>query len=217
MRRDFRKPLIVMTPKSLLRHKLAVSPVDHLTVGHFHDVLDDPAAPDRVRRVLLCSGKVYYDLVAKRAEVGSQREIAIVRIEQLYPWPAEQLKGVLERYKSAREWVWVQEESQNMGAWTFVSPRLHELMGQQCQYVGRDASASPGDRLEGGPRSRTGRDRRGGRGRARRCRTLFRPRRPARMPRRSRAARSELTMAERCRSKSPAWANRSRKGFWPAG
>ncbi len=93
VRRDFRKPLIVMTPKSLLRHKLAVSPVDHLTVGHFHDVLDDPASPDRVRRVLLCSGKVYYDLVAKRAEVGSQREVAIVRIEQLYPWPAEQLEN----------------------------------------------------------------------------------------------------------------------------
>ena len=101
------------------------------------------ALPDRVRRVLLCSGKVYYDLVAKRAEVGSQREIAIVRIEQLYPWPAEQLKSVLERYKSAREWVWVQEESQNMGAWTFVSPRLHEVLGQSVQYVGRDASASP--------------------------------------------------------------------------
>jgi 2-oxoglutarate dehydrogenase E1 component len=143
VRRDFRKPLIVMTPKSLLRHKLAVSPVEHLTVGHFHDVLDDTAPPDRVRRVVLCSGKVYYDLIARRGEVGSQREIAIVRIEQLYPWPAEQLKSVLERYKSAREWVWVQEESQNMGAWTFVSPRLLELLGQSVQYVGRDASASP--------------------------------------------------------------------------
>ncbi len=89
VRRDFRKPLIVMTPKSLLRHKLAVSPVDQLTVGHFHDVLDDPAAPDRVRRVLFCSGKVYYDLVARRAEVGSQRDVAIVRVEQLYPWPGD--------------------------------------------------------------------------------------------------------------------------------
>jgi 2-oxoglutarate dehydrogenase E1 component len=148
VRRDFRKPLIVMTPKSLLRHKLAVSSVDHLTVGHFHDVLDDPAAPDRVRRVLLCSGKVYYDLVAKRGEVGSQRDIAIVRIEQLYPWPAEQLKSVLDRYKSAREWVWVQEESQNMGAWTFVSPRLQELLGQSVQYVGRDSSASPATGLK---------------------------------------------------------------------
>jgi 2-oxoglutarate dehydrogenase E1 component len=143
VRRDFRKPLIVMTPKSLLRHKLAVSPVDHLTVGHFHDVLDDPAAPDRVRRVLLCSGKVYYDLLAKRAEVGSQRDVALVRLEQLYPWPADQLKTALERYRSAREWVWVQEESQNMGAWTFVAPRLQELIGSSVQYVGRDASASP--------------------------------------------------------------------------
>ena len=132
-----------MTPKSLLRHKLAVSPVDHLTVGHFHDVLDDPAAPDRVRRVLLCSGKVYYDLAARRAEVGGQRDVAIIRLEQLYPWPADLLKTVLERYRSAREWVWVQEESQNMGAWTFVAPRLQELMGLSVQYVGRDASASP--------------------------------------------------------------------------
>jgi 2-oxoglutarate dehydrogenase E1 component len=143
VRREFRKPLIVMTPKSLLRHKLAVSPVDHLKVGHFYDVLDDPTSPDRVRRVLFCSGKVYYDLVAKRAEVGSQREVAVIRLEQLYPWPADQLKSVLERYRSAREWIWVQEESQNMGAWTFVAPRLQELMGLGVQYVGRDASASP--------------------------------------------------------------------------
>jgi 2-oxoglutarate dehydrogenase E1 component len=143
VRRAFRKPLVVMTPKSLLRHKQAVSPVDHLVVGHYHDVLDDPAAPDRVRRVLLCSGKVYYDLLAKRAEVGSQREVAIVRIEQLYPWPVDALKQGLERYRSAREWVWVQEESQNMGAWTFVASRLRDLMGITVQYVGRDASASP--------------------------------------------------------------------------
>ncbi|MFI5460315.1 MAG: 2-oxoglutarate dehydrogenase E1 component [Isosphaerales bacterium] len=143
VRRGFRKPLIVMTPKSLLRHKLAVSPVDHLTVGHFHDILDDPAAPDRVRRVLLCSGKVYHDLFARRAESGSQREVAIVRIEQLYPWPAAELGRALARYQSAREWVWVQEESQNMGAWTFAAPRLQDLLGFPVQYVGRDASASP--------------------------------------------------------------------------
>jgi 2-oxoglutarate dehydrogenase E1 component len=143
VRRDFRKPLIVMTPKSLLRHKQAVSPVDHLVVGHFRDVLEDPTGPDRVRRVLLCSGKIAYDLFARRAEVGSQREVAVVRIEQLYPWPADELKSVLDRYRSAREWVWVQEESQNMGAWTFVAPRLQELLGRPIPYVGRDASASP--------------------------------------------------------------------------
>jgi 2-oxoglutarate dehydrogenase E1 component len=143
VRRGFRKPLIVMTPKSLLRLKQAVSPVDHLTVGHFHDVLDDPSAPDRVRRVLFCSGKIYYDLYAQRVASSSQRDVALIRLEQLYPWPADVLKKVLARYQSAREWVWVQEESQNMGAWTFAAPRLHELLGSPVQYVGRDASASP--------------------------------------------------------------------------
>jgi 2-oxoglutarate dehydrogenase E1 component len=143
VRRNFRKPLIVNTPKSLLRHKGAVSPVDHLVVGHFHDVLDDPAAPERARRVLLCSGKVYYDLLARRDAVAKERDVAIIRLEQLYPWPAEELKKILDRYQSAHEWVWVQEESQNMGGWTFVAPRLQELMGFPFQYVGRDASASP--------------------------------------------------------------------------
>ena len=149
VRREFRKPLIVMTPKSLLRHKQAVSPVDHLAVGHFRDVLDDPAAPDRARRVLLCSGKVYYDLIARRAEVGSQRDVAIVRVEQLYPWPADELKAVLERYRSAREWVWVQEESQNMGAWTFVAPRLQELLGSPAAVRRPRRQRQPGHRLEG--------------------------------------------------------------------
>jgi len=132
-----------MTPKSLLRHKAAVSPIDHMTVGHFRDVIDDPGASDRARRVVLCSGKVYYDLVAKREEGGKERDVAIIRVEQLYPWPAEELKKILGRFRSAREWVWVQEESQNMGAWTFAAPRLQELMGVPFQYVGRDASASP--------------------------------------------------------------------------
>jgi 2-oxoglutarate dehydrogenase E1 component len=143
VRRNFRKPLIVMTPKSLLRHKQAVSPVEHLVSGRFQEVLDDNAGADQVRRVLVCSGKVYYDLVAQREEVGKTREVAIVRLEQLYPWPADALKSALGRYRSAREWVWVQEESQNMGGWTFVAPRLQELMGIPFQYVGRDASASP--------------------------------------------------------------------------
>ena len=142
VRRDFRKPLIVMTPKSLLRHKLAVSPIDQLVAGRFFEVLDDTVDPERVRRVLVCSGKVYYDLLAKREESGKAREVAIVRLEQFYPWPADALKLALGRYRSAREWVWVQEESQNMGGWTFVAPRLQELMGFPFLYVGRDASAS---------------------------------------------------------------------------
>jgi 2-oxoglutarate dehydrogenase E1 component len=143
VRRNFRKPLIVMTPKSLLRHKLAVSPLEQFVSGRFHDVLDDTVDADRVRRVLVCSGKVYYDLVAKREEEGKTREIAIVRLEQFYPWPAVELKAALGRYRAARDWIWVQEESQNMGGWTFVAPRLQELMGFGFQYVGRDASASP--------------------------------------------------------------------------
>jgi 2-oxoglutarate dehydrogenase E1 component len=143
VRRNFRKPLVVMTPKSLLRHKLAVSPLEQFASGAFLEVLDDPAEAERVRRVLVCSGKVYYDLVAKREEVGKTRDVAIVRLEQLYPWPADALGEALRRYRSAREWVWVQEESQNIGAWTFVAPRLRELTGVDFQYVGRDASASP--------------------------------------------------------------------------
>jgi 2-oxoglutarate dehydrogenase E1 component len=143
VRRNFRKPLVVMTPKSLLRHKPAFSPLEDLTAGHFLNVLDDPAASRRVRRVLFCSGKIYYDLAARRGKDANGRDLAIIRIEQLYPWPAEELKTVLERYRSAREWVFVQEESQNMGAWTFVAPRLEGLLSAPVHYVGRDASASP--------------------------------------------------------------------------
>lgn len=144
--RAFRKPLVVMTPKSLLRHKNAVSTVDELVSGRFHEVLDDSTVQDprKVRKVLLCSGKVYYDLIAKRELEGKEGEVAIVRVEQLHPWPAEILKPILNRYAdSATQWTWVQEESQNNGYWSFVSPRLHELMGWPFDYVGRDASASP--------------------------------------------------------------------------
>ena len=110
---------------------------------------------------MFCSGKIYYDLVARRAEVGSQRDVAIVRVEQLYPWPADELKTVLERYRSAREWVWVQEESQNMGAWTFVAPRLQELLGTPVAVRRPRRQRQPGHRLEARPRPRAGRDRRG--------------------------------------------------------
>jgi 2-oxoglutarate dehydrogenase E1 component len=142
VKRTFRKPLVVMTPKSLLRHPQAVSPIEEFVSGRFREVIDDTLpAPDRVRRVLVCSGKVYYDLLAKRAELNTD-ETAIVRLEQFYPWPEEQLKAALARYRRAVEWKWVQEESQNMGGWTFVEPRLR-AMGFPIDYVGRDASASP--------------------------------------------------------------------------
>src|SRR4029079_19548631 len=122
VRRDFRKPLIVMTPKSLLRHTQAVSPVENFVGARVQDALDDAAGLAQVRRVLVCSGKVHYDLLAQREQVGKARDVAIVRLEQFYPWPAEALKAAFARYRSAREWVWVQEESQNMGGWTFVAP-----------------------------------------------------------------------------------------------
>jgi len=132
-----------MTPKSLLRHKHAVSSIDDFTSGHFREVLDDPVDPSKVRRVLVCSGKVYYDLAAQRETAGRKHEVAIVRLEQFYPWPAEALKAALGRYRSAQEWAWVQEESSNNGGWTFVSTRLPEITGRPFHYVGRDASASP--------------------------------------------------------------------------
>jgi 2-oxoglutarate dehydrogenase E1 component len=142
VRRSFRKPLVVMTPKSLLRLPAAVSPVSEFATGTcFREVLDDKINPDNVTRVLVCSGKVYYDLAKKRDELGTQA-VAVVRLEQLYPWPEAQLDAVLGRYRRAREWVWVQEESQNMGGWSFAEPRLR-AMNFPFEYVGRDASASP--------------------------------------------------------------------------
>jgi 2-oxoglutarate dehydrogenase E1 component len=142
MKRNFRKPLILMTPKSLLRLKTAVSPIDEFTAGHFVEVLDDDQVdPVRIRRVLLCSGKIYYQLLEQRARQHSE-EVAILRVEQFYPFPAELLRQSLSRYRKAEEWVWVQEESMNMGGWTFMEPRLRTL-GWPVAYVGRDMSASP--------------------------------------------------------------------------
>jgi len=140
MKRSFRKPLVVMTPKSLLRHKQAVSSLEEFTDGRFQEVLDDPHSdPDHVRRVLLCSGKVFYDLVGQR---GEDLSVAVIRVEQLYPFPVDPLRIVLRRYPLAQELIWVQEESMNMGAWTFMEPRLQAL-GHKPRYVGRDSSASP--------------------------------------------------------------------------
>jgi 2-oxoglutarate dehydrogenase E1 component len=141
-KRNFRKPLIVMTPKSLLRLPACVSPVDEFVSGRFREILDDSSAdPARVRRVVLCSGKVFYELAECRKE-GKANEVAIVRVEQFYPLHEELLKQVLGRYNRAKQFVWVQEESQNMGGWSFMEPRLRAL-GFPVEYVGRDASASP--------------------------------------------------------------------------
>ncbi|MHC4948963.1 MAG: 2-oxoglutarate dehydrogenase E1 component [Planctomycetota bacterium] len=143
LKRGFRKPLVVMTPKSLLRHPKAVSRVADLVDDGFHRVLDDAAVTDpaAVRRLILCSGKVAWDLLAHREKVGA-RDVAIVRVEQLYPLPETPLRAVLERYAGA-EPVWVQEEPENMGAWRFIEDLMRLRFDVDLHYIGRDENASP--------------------------------------------------------------------------
>jgi 2-oxoglutarate dehydrogenase E1 component len=146
MRQSFRKPLIVMTPKSLLRHELSVSALEELTRGSFARLIgeaDDIPAKD-VRRVVFCSGKVYFDLLkARRKE--ERRDVALARIEQLYPFPNEEYQAILGRYPQARELVWCQEEPQNQGAWYQIRHRLQELASarREVLYAGRAPAAAP--------------------------------------------------------------------------
>ncbi len=141
--RRYRRPLVLMSPKSLLRHPEAVSPLAALTDGAFAGVLDDPAPPKQVTRLLFCSGKVYYDLAAARA-AQPDSPCAIIRIEQLYPFPAEALQACLGRYPQAETFVWVQEENRNAGAWSAIAERLEALLPGQARpvYVGRHPAAS---------------------------------------------------------------------------
>ncbi len=139
---DFRKPMVVMTPKSLLRHSRCVSPLSAFTDGKFREVIDDEnfaRNPEKARKVLLCSGKVYYDLLAEK-EANAIQDIAIVRLEQLHPMPEDQLKAVYERYTNA-DFYWVQEEPKNMGSWTYLL-RWDENM-KRLNLISRKASASP--------------------------------------------------------------------------
>jgi 2-oxoglutarate dehydrogenase E1 component len=144
VKRPFRKPLVVMTPKSLLRSEAAVSHEKDFTTGAFREILQDPGAPDpaAVRRVILCSGKVYYDLAKFRAAQGIG-DAALLRVEQLYPLHENLMRERLAEFAGATSVVWCQEESQNMGAWSFLEPRLRRLLGREILYAGRDASASP--------------------------------------------------------------------------
>jgi 2-oxoglutarate decarboxylase len=145
MKRDVRKPLVVFTPKSILRARTSRSKVEDLLSGSFREVLDDPSVddPSSVRRVVLCSGKVAYDAMAARDE--AQAPVAVVRVEQLYPWPEQQIGEVLARYERASEVYWLQEEPENMGPWTFVHSRLHRLLRDDftLRHVSRVESASP--------------------------------------------------------------------------
>jgi 2-oxoglutarate dehydrogenase E1 component len=146
MLRDVRKPLIVMTPKSLLRHKLAVSSLDDLSKGTFQLVIPDSTAKSgrKVRRVVLCSGKVYYDLVEDAAKRKID-DVAIVRVEQLYPFPRKEVAAELERYPGAKEVVWCQEEPMNQGAWYQIRHHLQACVpsDRSLSYAGRGRSPAP--------------------------------------------------------------------------
>jgi 2-oxoglutarate dehydrogenase E1 component len=146
MVRNLRKPLIIFTPKSLLRNKDAASPISEFTKGMFQTVIAESKAlkADKVKRVIVCSGKVYYDLAKRRDEAGHD-DTAIIRAEQLYPFPHKAFATEIKKYPNATELVWCQDEPQNQGAWFFVQHYIHENMldGQKLGYAGRAASASP--------------------------------------------------------------------------
>jgi 2-oxoglutarate dehydrogenase E1 component len=145
MMRPFRKPLIVMTPKSLLRHELSVSSLAELSNNSFANIIGevDDIEPARVQRVVFCSGKVYYDLLKAR-RAAAQSDVAIVRLEQLYPFPIEEYQAVLARYANATELIWCQEEPQNQGAWYQIRHRLQDLaQPRTVYYAGRAAAAAP--------------------------------------------------------------------------
>jgi len=143
MVRNYLKPLIVMTPKSLLRHPLAVNEISDLTDGEFMNVIPevDEQAKESVERVVVCAGKVYYDLLKARRESSQQEKVALVRLEQIYPFPEQELAAVLDSYTNATDFIWCQEEPLNQGSWDTTRHRLRRLQKFHC--VSRPASASP--------------------------------------------------------------------------
>ena len=143
---ECRKPLIVMTPKSLLRHRLAVSSLEDLSSGEFQPVLAeiDALDADKVTRIVMCSGKVYYDLLEKRREEGIEH-VAIIRIERLYPFPRVQVSKLIETYPNLKDYIWCQEEPQNQGAWFSSQHHIRSTLPKSylLQYAGREFSAAP--------------------------------------------------------------------------
>jgi 2-oxoglutarate dehydrogenase E1 component len=140
--RPVRKPLIVFTPKSLLRHPEAVSSMDDLAKGRFHAVIDDTVPVEQVKRVVVCSGKVYFDLLAARSD---RKDVALIRIEQLYPFPEDALREILSRYAGAEHFIWAQEDPMNQGAWYAILHHLNHCApgGRRFAYAGREAAAAP--------------------------------------------------------------------------
>jgi 2-oxoglutarate dehydrogenase E1 component len=146
MHRNFRKPLIVMTPKSLLRAPVCTSELVEFEKGRFHEVLDDKAVkdPKKIERIVICSGKIYYELLKVRDEKKEFAQVPLVRLEQLYPFPYNPLKKLFKRYANLKEVIWTQEEPQNMGSWHFVLRRFNDLLDkeQKLSYVGRKNSGT---------------------------------------------------------------------------
>lgn len=141
LHRPFRKPLVVFTPKKLLRYPKAVSKLNDLSTGTFQEVVDDPAVKAKdVDTLVFCSGKIYYDVLEKRNTEDLGYNIALVRLEQLYPFPEKQIRGIMKKYSKAKRTIWLQEEPENMGAWAFVARKLRDV---PLEYIGRDESASP--------------------------------------------------------------------------
>ncbi len=145
MHRKFRKPLIMMSPKSLLRHPMAISDISELTSGKFESVLDETGNdPKKIKKIIFCSGKVYYDLYDARQKANITDRV-IIRIEELYPFPEDSIKAIQKKYPNASEQVWVQEEPQNQGAWMYIRDAFDEVTGKagSIKYIGRKKSASP--------------------------------------------------------------------------
>ena len=142
--RRVQKPLIVFTPKGLLRHPDCTSPLVDLSQGSFQEVLDDPQSSKQAERVVFCTGRIYYDLRMMRSKTETE-DLILIRLEQLYPLHLEKIRAILKNYPHLKEFIWAQEEPKNMGAWNFVAPLLSELLpsDQKLRYVGRARSASP--------------------------------------------------------------------------
>ncbi|MCB0342796.1 MAG: 2-oxoglutarate dehydrogenase E1 component [Pseudobdellovibrionaceae bacterium] len=151
MKRDFRKPLVIMSPKSLLRHPMVVSTLEELATGPFQEVIPDPKEPDTaaVENVILCTGKLYYDLVSEREKSPIDKKLAIIRVEQLSPFPKIQLAAFLGGYPGLKRVIWAQEEPKNMGAYTYIAPKIEDLLKDlglnkmPVEYVGRTERATP--------------------------------------------------------------------------
>jgi len=140
LKRDFRKPLVVLTPKSLLRHPRCISTLDDLATGKFNELIDDTTAKvSEVKRVVLCSGKIFYELLEQK-EKDKKNDVAIIRIEQLYPFPEKQFQQLVSKYKKVSDWIWVQEEPENMGAWSYI---LQTVKTVSLKLISRPESASP--------------------------------------------------------------------------